>query len=272
MTYAQAARELNVTEAAVRQHVRKLEKYFGSPLAVREGRGLALTEEGRRLAAGLSDGFAIIQTTSEQLISQIARRPVRVALTPAFAENWLMARLPEFWLYHPDIEIDLSPSIKPVDLSRGYHDLAIRYGRGNWTEDNVKLIASADYTVVVSPNFQGSVQENNLQGLLDDIWLFEGDREEHRQWANSHGLDFDASRNRHYPNNSLVLSAVRAGHGISVQSWALVEKDIRSGALISLFRQEVEGLGYYLLYQRELTKNATSFATWLDGPTAANDL
>ncbi|MBL4645836.1 MAG: LysR family transcriptional regulator [Hyphomicrobiales bacterium] len=264
-SYVAAARELNVTDAALRQQVRKLEAFFDTALVVRSGHSITTTQAGASLAVGLSDGFEKIQNVVEDMQSRISNRPVRVALTPAFAENWLIPRLPDFWALYPDIEIDLSPSIKSVDLSRGNHDLAIRYGHGDWPEGDARMIASADYTVVAAAGLAGFEKSDDIASLTSATWLFEDGREEHRQWANSQNIDFGAHQNRSYPNNSLVISAVRAGHGISVQSWALVEKDVQTGVLVALFRQQTPKLGYYLLHHKELSQKAKSFARWLAG-------
>ncbi len=56
-SFSKAARELNVTHAAIAQHVRSLEAEFGEALVVRQGRGLILSPEGQRLADALSAGF-----------------------------------------------------------------------------------------------------------------------------------------------------------------------------------------------------------------------
>ena len=55
-----AARELNVTHAAIAQHLRKLEEHVGRALMRREGRGMALTEDGQRLAQPLGQAFGQI--------------------------------------------------------------------------------------------------------------------------------------------------------------------------------------------------------------------
>ena len=48
-----AAKALNVTHAAVSQHVRTLEARFGLALIERRGRGIGLTSEGVQLARGV---------------------------------------------------------------------------------------------------------------------------------------------------------------------------------------------------------------------------
>lgn len=258
-SYVAAARELNVTEAALRQHVNALSLFYETPLTQRNGRKISLTTDGQRLASGLSDGFGKIQTASENLLTRSTARPIRIALPPSFAENWLMPRLPDFWNRHPDIEVDLSPSIKPVDLSLGHHDLAIRYGHGNWPMGDAALIASGDYTIVAAPNHATLTKSN----LANAVWLFEEGRNEHSQWAATHGINPDAPQHRSYPNNSLVLSAVKAGHGLSVQSWALVEKDVKDGILQAILREKIPTLGYYRYAQGPLSIKAAHFSNWL---------
>lgn len=67
---SQAARALNVTHPAIAQQVRALEEALALRLVRRQGRGMALTPEGARLAAALSDGF----TTIASAVADLARR------------------------------------------------------------------------------------------------------------------------------------------------------------------------------------------------------
>lgn len=64
MSLKKAAEELNVTPSAVSHRLRTLEQSLGCKLAGREvgqhGRRLRLTENGRRLAPALTEGFAKI--------------------------------------------------------------------------------------------------------------------------------------------------------------------------------------------------------------------
>ncbi|MCL4676548.1 MAG: LysR family transcriptional regulator, partial [Pararhodobacter sp.] len=136
-----AARALNVTHAAVSQHLRALEAEFGEPLARRDGQGMQLTEAGDELAAALAEGFARIAGGVTQLRSRNAARPVVVALTPSFAEAWLMPRMGRFWAAHPDIEVRLVPGVALTDLRRDGVDVAIRFGKGAWPELEAEPLA-----------------------------------------------------------------------------------------------------------------------------------
>ena len=57
--FGAAARELNITHAAIAQHVRAVEAELKSSLVVREGRGIALTDAGLQLAKALREGSAL---------------------------------------------------------------------------------------------------------------------------------------------------------------------------------------------------------------------
>jgi LysR family glycine cleavage system transcriptional activator len=48
VSFTEAAGELFVTHAAISRHIRELEEYLGTQLFLRTGRGVALTEAGKR--------------------------------------------------------------------------------------------------------------------------------------------------------------------------------------------------------------------------------
>jgi len=262
-SFTMAARDLNVTEAAVRQHVRTLEHWFNTKLAERSGKGLALTQNGERLATITSDSFQTLARGVDDLMTTEENRPVTVALTPAFAEIWLMPKLDRFWEEYPDIEINLAPSLKVVDLNSNHFDLAIRYGLGDWHGLEATALASAEYVVVAKVGMAGAVTSSGLHNLKTYPWLFEVSRQEHRDWAEKHKIDFDSDSNRHYPTNSLVIAAARAGHGLSVQARALVQTDLELGVLEELYSEDNSPLGYYLVRGSQMRSNARTFADWI---------
>jgi LysR family glycine cleavage system transcriptional activator len=101
-SYTRAAAALNVTHAAVSQQVKALEEQLGVSLVTREGRGISLTTEGELLARDLQTGFAAIRRGVEELGGAGALRPVQITMSPAFATEWLMPRISEFQIQHPE--------------------------------------------------------------------------------------------------------------------------------------------------------------------------
>lgn len=261
---SKAAAELNVTHAAIAQHLRAVEDFVGCPLLIREGRGMALTQQGARLIPALTHGFSQVISGVEDIMAEAAEAPLSVSVTPSFAENWLMPRMGGFWAKHPDVTVSVTPTMALSDLRKDGFDLAVRYGRGEWPGLSSRLLAAADYVVVAAPHLLKGRTTTTLADLSDLPWLFETVHRETRVWALSKGLDPSCCQAKEIATLSMVLSATRAGAGISVMSKALVEQDIKSGALVSVMEAEKTGLGYYMVTRTGAVRPRVKlFMDWL---------
>lgn len=245
-SFSAAARELNVTHAAIAQHVRALETHLGTSLLNRDGKRMALTDAGKRLAADLSAGFMQIIQGVRKLTDDAADSPLKLTLTPSFADNWLMPRLSKFWEKHPDITLSITPENNVVDMRRDGYDIAIRYGMGAWQGLESTFLVSGDYVIVSAPSLLGNRKPKSFDDLQDVPWLFEQVHKEHRKWAIESGLNLACCQLKELANLNMVLAAVRAGAGMSVVARALVVDDLKSGRLIAINEEKREGLGYYV--------------------------
>jgi LysR family glycine cleavage system transcriptional activator len=131
LSFAQAAAELRVTPAAVKQLVRKLEETLGLSLIERAGRGLRLTAVGAAGLADLSTGFDHLARAVQHMRSQGGRHRLIVSVEPSFATAWLVPRLDRFRACQPDVDVLIDSSAHLVDLARGDADVAIRFGAGH---------------------------------------------------------------------------------------------------------------------------------------------
>lgn len=263
-SHSGAARELNVTHAAIAQHVRALEAELNTVLLVREGRGMALTDTGRQLAASLSDGFGHIIAGVQNIVDCNEDRPIALSVTPSFAENWLMPRFADFWAKHPDIPLSIQPSMDVIDMRRDGIDLAVRYGRGDWDGVEATPLLKADFTVVAAPSLIAGRDVKTFQDLDGLPWLFETVHKEARAWVMESGLDPAKSPVNEVATFGMVMSAVRSGKCLSVVSSALVADDIASGNLISLMQRHPEGIGYYIVHPKGVISACTKIVKkWL---------
>lgn len=259
-----AARDLNVTHAAIAQHLRALETHFGETLAQRDGQSMRLTETGYELAEALGEGFDRIAEGVTRILDRTAIRPVTVTLTPSFAEAWLMPRIGAFWAQNPEIEVRLVPSITLSDLRRDGIDLAIRFGGGDWPGYEVEPLAVSRFVVVAAPDYTKARTLDELGRLGAYDWFFSSAANEQKVWGAAVGVDFDRVGAQDMANNGMVLSAVRAGLGLSIQSKALVEPDLKSGQLTTLYEGDPAGLGYYVVTRPGvLSPGARAFRAWL---------
>lgn len=247
-SFSAAAQELNVTHAAIAQHVRAVEAHLGLSLLVREGRGMALTDSGAQLAAALAEGFGQIVTGVRAIRDTAEARPLAISVTPTFAENWLMPRFSDFWIKHPGFDLAITPSMAVVDLRRDGYDMAIRYGDGDWPGVEAVHLISADYTVVAAPELLVGREVTRFADLYDLPWFFETIHREPRRWAEASGLDPTCFQIRELATLTMLLSLVRAGAGVTVVSSALVRDDLAAGRLVAVMQETQDRTGYYIVH------------------------
>ena len=154
-SFAEAARHLSLTPAAVGKSVAKLEARLGVRLFQRSTRRLALTEAGKRFLEEVSDSLTTIQNAVANLASAEGR-PVgtlKVSMGTVFGNRYVMPLLGEFVRRFPDISPDWHFDNRQVDLIGQGFDAAIGGGfelpqgvvARKLTPAHRVLVASADY-------------------------------------------------------------------------------------------------------------------------------
>ena len=121
-SFSDGAAELFVTHAAVSRHIRDLEDYLGTELFTRTGRGVTLTEAGRRFGQQLTPLFDRLAEASREAAAVGQARSLKVSLEPAIASRWLVGRLGKFNESSPYYEAALkaSPGDPEIFCDRGY--------------------------------------------------------------------------------------------------------------------------------------------------------
>ena len=128
MSFAKAADELHVTPAALSFQIKSLEEHLGAPVFHRLNRAVELTEAGRALAPGISEGFQSLNAawrTAQRLTNETT---LMVTAGPAFTAKWLAPRFYEFARAHPEIDLRFSATLRNLDFGRDEVDVAIRFG------------------------------------------------------------------------------------------------------------------------------------------------
>lgn len=125
-----AARALSYTQPAVSHHIARLEAEAGTPLVVRHGRGVRLTEAGAVLAEHVADVLARTQDVQERIaaIAGLRAGRVRVAAFPTAAAALLPDALAALRDRAPDVAVTLTEAEPPralAALRAGDADLAV---------------------------------------------------------------------------------------------------------------------------------------------------
>ncbi|MFF0744419.1 LysR family transcriptional regulator [Streptomyces sp. NPDC004111] len=146
-SFSAAARELGCTQPAVSQQMKALEQSTGTPLLIRTGREMRLTQAGEvlvRHAAGILAGL----TAAEEEVAAIAglrAGRVRLVSFPSGSSTLVPTALAALRAAHPGTRVSLVDAEPPrsVEMLReGDCDvaLAFRYGPGGATEDWTDLV------------------------------------------------------------------------------------------------------------------------------------
>jgi DNA-binding transcriptional LysR family regulator len=131
-SFAQAARELGLTRAAVSRRIAHIEAQLGVPLFARTTRALGLSEAGRRLAPRARAVLEASESARRGLRARTAddalglSGTLRITSVPVFGHAVLGPLLARFQALHPALRIELRLTNRRVDLLREDIDVAFR--------------------------------------------------------------------------------------------------------------------------------------------------
>lgn len=252
---------LNVSHAAISQHLRGLEAHLGVALLNRSARALTLTDAGQQLADGVTDGFEQIGQSLEKVTGWEDAKPVHISTTSSFAGHWLMPRLASFRSDHPNVDLMIDPNPRVVSVGIGGVDVAIRYGDGTWAGYDTHLLAKGGILVVAAPHLFDKKLPETLQDLGDVPWFQELGRHEGSNWLEAH--DVVPKKGLTQLPGDMMVEAARAGQGVAVVAHTAVEADLAAGRLVCLFEEDADK-GYWLVTAPGPQRSAVkAFIRWI---------
>ncbi|HEY3143891.1 MAG TPA: LysR substrate-binding domain-containing protein [Acidimicrobiales bacterium] len=184
---AGAARELSYTQPAVAHHVSELEREVGTPLVIRHGRGVRLTEAGVALATHADAILARLAAAHEEVsaIAGLRAGRVRIAAYPTAAATIVPRALAALLADHPDIDAsldELEPPEALAALRSGDADLAVvfTYPEAPAETDRDLTISDLDDDpidiVVPAGHPNGTSDHHQLRDLSAETWVAGCDR------------------------------------------------------------------------------------------------
>ena len=238
-SFAAAAERLLLTRSAVAKGVARVEARLGVRLFHRTTRRQSLTEDGQayfercvRALEELRAGQAALETGRRDVAGRL-----RVSAPVLFGRRCVAPVLARFAAQHPNLELDLSLSDRPVDLVEDGFDLAIRNGPiGDGAGLMTRTIALQRMTICASPAY---LDAHGAPKSIDDLsshhavaygrsgqakpWLFPMDNGETLEVAPSSRLRFD--------DLDAIADAAEAGFGLAWLPCWLIRERVRIGAL-----------------------------------------
>jgi LysR family glycine cleavage system transcriptional activator len=271
LSFTRAADELSVTQVAISRQIKALEAFLGVRLFDRLNRAVRLTAEGETFQLAATEGLTRISGAVSQLRSGHADQGLTVGTTTAFSAYWLMPRLANFRLAHPDADLRFAVDDRCVDLkAEGIH-LSIRYGNGNWRNLDASYLCGSDAVPLCSPSYwQDRPKIDNPQDLLAEN-LIEYDNiidSRWKSWFEAMGVSLSREPANVSTNAyTSMVQAVQNGQGIGLLGSPIVDDLVTSGALIApttAARWKLPG-AYYVVTPKAHRESPEldSFLAWL---------
>ncbi|MBC8038303.1 MAG: LysR family transcriptional regulator [Rhizobiales bacterium] len=277
-SFTAAASELCVSITAISHHIRHLEDTVGVKLFERRGRTITLSPTGERLYPMLRDGFDLLANAFAEFNERKSGAALTVTTTAAFAERWLMPRLPAFTAICPDVVVNVDASEAIADLRSEGIDIAIRYGPAANSTQQDDILLEDKYMPVAETSLcpdgrEASIDDFAGRPLLGYRWknaAFDGPT--WSKWLSADGRkpsgDFRVSW---FSEEHLAINAAERGFGPVLCSNVLVADQLRDGTLRRLDGPVLSGFKYRLLFATANTrKPARLFAEWLRNEAAAS--
>lgn len=240
-----AAEELAMTQSAVSAAISALEARYSARLFDRIGRGIALTEIGRRFlpeARALLDRASAARTILQDLAGAPTGR-LAIAASQTIACYWLPRRLAAFHSAHPGVRLDVTignTSQVEAAVVEGAAELGLVEGPTRHAALTRRQV-DRDRLVLVVASGQPSLPEiaHGRVDLTAIPWVLRetgsGTRSVLEALAAAEGLALeDLSISLVLPSNEAVREAVEAGVGATIISEHVVARDIMAGLLQSI--------------------------------------
>jgi len=231
---------------------------------------LVLSESANDVLHLVSEAFDQLERAMLKIRSGRTMGPLIVSTPPAFAARWLIPRMDDFHARHPEIEIHLLATRRPVDFLMEEVDVAIRFGDGDYPELNVEQLMPEMIVAVAVPELADSIQtpaDLARFNLIEDDWHIM--RGAFPEWGNllaTLGVVDIPLRIRRFSDAELAIQAAITGLGVTLVWHSLVANDLKAGRLVRILNHAIPtDLGYHVVMpkNRTMLDKVTAFRSWL---------
>jgi DNA-binding transcriptional LysR family regulator len=280
-SFTRAADEVRLTQGAVSHQILGLEQNLGVALFTRRHGGLQLTGAGRAYWVEIASALRQIERATQNLATHKgAGGALNLCVASSFAVYWLMPRLHGFVAAHPEVTLNLSTRVGPVDFTDSPHDAAIEFCEGASTGVEATLVQPLILHPCAAPALLAKKSGRKAAGQATAALLRSHPLIRHttvpQAWpgwlARAGMLDQIPGAHLHsgpqYDLLSMALSGVIAGLGIAMLPQYITEGAIAAGQVqrLSAIPWQAEK-AYFLRYPEWKGELAAlrSFRQWLVG-------
>lgn len=265
LSFTRAAIELCVTQAAVSQQVKGLEKRLGVSLFQRLPRGLKITAEGEALLPTVTSSFDQMATTLDRIEAGQVRELLFLGVVGTFAVGWLLPRLKAFQKQHPFIDVRVSTNNNRVDMAAEGLDFAIRFGQGSWHGTDAFRLFEAPLSPLCTPKLAETLKSPT--DLVEATLLRSYRSDEWATWFATAGVAQVAQVNAGivFDTSLGMMEAALQGLGVALAPPSMFSRHLASGAIVQPFPITISLGSYWLtrLQSKPQTAAMQAFSDWI---------
>jgi DNA-binding transcriptional LysR family regulator len=252
-SFAEAARRLGRSPAAVTRGIAELETRLGVRLFNRTTRAVSLTEAGQRLLPGAKRVLAEIDEIEHAAAGAAARGELRVTVPILFGRLHVLPLVTEFLSRFPDVSVALMLIDRPIDLVEEGLDVALRIGALAESSAIATRVGTMHRVVVAAPDYltRRGTPQVPADIATHAVVVFSGLSGVERWGFRGHAGDTSVAIKPRLTVTTAeaAVDAARAGFGITRVVGYQAADDIARGTLVRLLKgYEGEELPIHLLY------------------------
>jgi DNA-binding transcriptional LysR family regulator len=243
-SFTRAGHRLGLGQPAVSHVIKQLEKSLGARVFNRDSGRVVLTDAGRRLAEGVRSGFDSVDRAVRGFRREGRANEVELSVSTPLATYWLMPRLGDFRLLHPDVELRISTCDTDRLVGVDDADLWVPLGEGDWPNLVCALFHHERIYPVAEPRHPLARPDTEPAALLEADLLVHAERGRARfdweDWFALHGqTPPTAVTALRFSDYSLVVRAALAGQGVALGWHHIVRDLVEDGFLARVSDREV---------------------------------
>lgn len=266
-SFSGAADELNLTPAAVSQHIRLLEKHLGVDLFKRLPHGVTLTAMGQAYALPIRKAFTEMQDATAGLFTRQKKRRLHVRTSISYGALTLAPRLAAFSDRFPDIDLHLSTAIWSDRMDDPSVDIDIRYGTGNWPDPHMWQLSQETGVVVCRKDHAerfGTPTDISVMAA-EKLVLVMGSEVEWQRLATHFSLEIPQAANTIKADSSVMALQVLLGGGCAgIVHESFARPYIDQGLLVSPFEYRLPIRESYFMIIESDSLNRSEVADFRD--------
>ncbi|MCU0075520.1 LysR family transcriptional regulator [Pseudomonas koreensis] len=267
-SFTKAAEELSLTQGAICRQIASLEDFLSVELFRRSRRGVKLTEAGLSYSRRVATQLDAVERDTLSVMGQQGTNVIELAVVPTFGTQWLLPRLKDFQLKHPEVTVNLTNRTRPFLFADTDFDAAIYFGDADWSGTESHRLMGENPMPVCSPTLLGSKNSLTPEEIADLPLLQQTTRPyAWRQWFNSQHLNIprDMTGPR-YELFSMLAQAAMHDMGIALIPPFLIQRELAEKRLVIANPNAFSSIkAYYLMIPERKVESASlkAFRDWL---------